>query len=262
MWGRWMRGHRAVALGPGDEAGAEAISSGGAWRAIREGMGRRRLADVSHSVNDPARRHLVWAVKLALFSGAAAWVGFFALLAVWLVTPPKVVHVPVFVRVGSPEDRVLFFEPGEVTVDTKFLVTQDLLAQYVVWRETIDFQTEGDRYEKMNALSAAAEMREFLGKVSTENPESPLVKFREAGMRRTIEVGVIAPVSANTWRIELVTVDTYGTPGPGTSRDTGVRRKWVAVVTVSEEPTASHRAGAMVNPWGLRVTRYTLSAAS
>lgn len=201
--------------------------------ASRDGYSLLRLVNTGHLVV----HGVMGATIVSLVGVVIGLVGFYE---------PK----PVFVRVSDRADQVLWFEAGDVAGDVRSVVTEKLLGQYVVARETIDLQSEGSRWELVEWLSTEKLFTEFMASMSKDNKRSPFQAFKAEGRTRAVTVGrVVRLGSTNVWEVEFSTTDRRSNEIVGTAR-------WVATMTISENDERRRFGDRFMNPWGLRVESY------
>lgn len=135
------------------------------------------------------------------------------------------------------------------TVKPQAALTQSLLAQYVIARESYDINTLADTYRKVALLSSGEARGAYLALMPATNPQSPLNVYPRAALVTT-SVTAVTPAGPGTARVHFVT-ERRDTPTAPPQRSF-----WVAQVDwrfTGEPASADDR---LVNPLGFAVTRY------
>jgi type IV secretion system protein VirB8 len=128
-------------------------------------------------------------------------------------------------------------------------LTQSLLAQYVVARETFDIAGLAEQYQKVALWSAEAARRDYLSMMTQGNPENPLSRYSRSTVVQA-HVESVSPVAADTALVRFYTEQSDPGQGPRP------RAFWAALVRYrfSGEPMAL--ADRLVNPLGFQVVSY------
>ncbi len=135
------------------------------------------------------------------------------------------------------------------TIKPQAALTQSLLAQYVVARETFDINSLPDQYQKVALWSADTARRDYLGAMTRDNPDNPISRYPRNSLVAT-QVESVSPLGANTALVRFYTEQHDAGQG------TRPRAFWAAVVRFrfSGEPMAL--ADRLVNPLGFQVVQY------
>jgi len=203
----------------------------------------RTWAEDRQAAFDSSRR-LAW--RVAAVAGAIAALEALALIA---LAPLKTV-VPYTLLVDRNTGFVEALDPAHpLPIKPQAALTQALLAQYVVARETFDINSLPEQYRKVALWSAQAARREYLGLMTRDNPDNPINRYpRTTNVETQVEsVSTLGPETA------LVR---YFTEQHNAGQGAGPRAFWAAVVRFrfSGEPMAL--SDRLVNPLGFQVVSY------
>ena len=196
--------------------------------------------------------------RLAIGSFGLMTAANLGLVTLIIVMLPTVRVETQFVRFDDRAAQIVRLEPGEISRSTRDQMTEDLLAQYVVSRETIDFTTTPNRFEFIRATSSEPQRRMMMRSWDDNDPRSPRRIFFEEGLTRDIHIEAVTPVSAGeAYTIDYVAIDRQ--------ESLEVRRSyWSAVVHISYRPlqtTALQTPSPLTfNPIGMVVERYDVRA--
>jgi type IV secretion system protein VirB8 len=135
------------------------------------------------------------------------------------------------------------------TIKPESALTQSLLAQYVIARESFDINSIRDQYRRVGLWSAANARRDYLALIPSSNSQSP-INFYPRGTVLDANVSSVDTGRSGKARVRFTTErrDTAGTQPE--------RTWWVAEIDfkfTSEPMTAEDR---LENPLGFSVTRY------
>lgn len=142
-------------------------------------------------------------------------------------------------------------EPGQTTPDQALV--QSMLVQYVIARESFDIATVHADYRKVGLWSAGAARSDYVNRMQSSNPASPLVQYPRT---TTVETRVksVSPLDGQSAlvRFETSRRDAGGAPG--------ISQPWVAIVRYrfSGEPMSIEDR--YVNPLGFQVSGYRRDA--
>src|SRR3954468_23979880 len=112
-------------------------------------------------------------------------------------------------------------DPDKVAPDAA--LTQSLLVQYVIARESFDVDMMQANYKKVALWSAEKARSDYLGLVQVSNPQSPLALYPRTTIVET-RVKSVSPIGRN---VALVRFDTVRTDAGGQVQPP---RSWVAVI--------------------------------
>jgi type IV secretion system protein VirB8 len=202
------------------------------------------------SVTDQLQRSRRTAWIVASVSAAVA-----LLLAIALVIllPLKTVE-PYTLLVDRQTGHVEALAPLDVQqITPDDALTRSFLVQYVIARESFDFDSLDQDYRKV-ALWSAGEARErYLRRMEPGNPENPLTSLPQRAVVR-VEVRSVSSLSADTSLVRFTTVRT----DPGGQAQ--APQYWAAVVTHEYSGAEMTSEDRLVNPLGFQVTRYRRDA--
>lgn len=150
--------------------------------------------------------------------------------------------------------QVTAMQPLEASVYAGDLVTESLMAKYVVNRYTIS-----DNYDEMMKrfgendfvfLGSSEEVyREF---AATEQPY--FETLQKKGIRRRVVVDIIYPVSFDFWQVRFKTIDTYP------DQENPIISRWIATLRMNfNSAKYEDKNLGMINPFGITITHYDLS---
>ncbi|MBX9813414.1 MAG: hypothetical protein K2X76_01790 [Sphingomonas sp.] len=136
---------------------------------------------------------------------------------------------------------------SEITPDSA--LTQSLLAQYVVARESFDITDIAYEYRKVALWSGPEARRDYAGKMQASNPLSPFNRLPRTSIVRTT-VRSVSPLGQNAAlvRFETERVDQ--------GQDQGVPAYWVAVLRYRFVRAPASLEDRLINPLGFQVTHY------
>jgi type IV secretion system protein VirB8 len=128
-------------------------------------------------------------------------------------------------------------------------LTQSMLVQYVIARESFDTATVRADYRKVGLWSAESARQDYLGLMRPTNLDSPLIRYPSTAIVEA-RVKSVSPLGQDTAMVRYETVrrDDGGAPQAALP--------WVAIVTYrySGEPMATEDR--YLNPLGFQVTAY------
>ncbi|MDP9057595.1 MAG: type IV secretion system protein [Pseudomonadota bacterium] len=189
-------------------------------------------------------RRLAW--RVAAVAGAIAALEALALIA---LAPLKTV-VPYTLLVDRNTGFVEALDPAHpLPIKPQTALTQALLAQYVVARETFDINSLPEQYQKVALWSAEAARREYLGLMTRDNPDNPINRYpRTTNVEAQVES--VSPLGPDTALVR------YFTEQHNAGQGAGPRAFWAAVVRFrfSGEPMAL--ADRLINPLGFQVVSF------
>ena len=135
------------------------------------------------------------------------------------------------------------------TITPDSALTQSLLAQYVVARESFDITDIAYEYRKVSLWSGSETRRDYAGKMQASNPLSPFNRLPRTSIVRTT-IRSVSPLGANSAlvRFETERVDQ--------GQDQGPHAYWVAVLRYRFVQAPASLDDRLVNPLGFQVTHY------
>ena len=204
----------------------------------------------AHDQQDALRasRKVAWIVASAAV--VVALCEAFALIA---LAPLKTV-VPYTLLVDRHTGFVEALKPLDAaTIAPDKALTQSFLVQYVIARESFDYDALQSNYRKTVLWSADPARADYVSSVRYSNPGSPLARFPRTTAIDT-RVKSVSPLGAGA---ALVRFETQ-------RRDAGAQiqpaRSWVAVIRYRFSGDPMTREDRFVNPLGFQVLRYRRDA--
>jgi type IV secretion system protein VirB8 len=174
-------------------------------------------------------------------------------LALILLTPLKTV-VPYTLLVDRNTGFVQALkplDPDKVAPDAA--LTQSLLVQYVIARESFDIDMMNETYRKVGLWSAEQARSDYINTVQASNPQSPLVVYPRTTVVET-RVKSVSPVGRN---VAMVRFDTIRRDAGGQVQ---LPRPWVAVIRYRFSGEPMKLEDRFLNPLGFQVVRYRRDA--
>jgi type IV secretion system protein VirB8 len=203
----------------------------------------RSWADDKRAADDRSRRG-AW-----LVAAAAVTVAMLEALALIALAPLKTI-VPYTLLVDRNTGFVQALDPAHPpALKPQAALTQSLLAQYVVARETFDIAGLPQQYQKVALWSAQAVRRDYLAVMAQGNPDNPLSRYPRSTVVET-HVESISPVGADAALVRFYTEQS--------DPDRGLRPRafWVAMVRYRFSGVPMALADRLVNPLGFQVVAY------
>ncbi len=203
----------------------------------------RSWAQDSQAARERSRR-LAWGL-----AAAAVTIAVLEALALIALAPLKTV-VPYTLLVDRNTGFVEALDPTHpLALKPQAALTQSLLAQYVVARETFAVAGLPEQYQKVALWSAEAARRDYLGMMTSGNPDNPLSRYPRSTVVQT-HVESVSPVAPDAALVRFYTEQSDPDHGPRP------RAYWAAMVRYrfSGEPMAL--SDRLVNPLGFQVVAY------
>jgi type IV secretion system protein VirB8 len=203
---------------------------------------RDRLDSIARS------QRLAWWI-----AAAAATIALLEAIALMLLTPLKTVE-PYTLLVDRTTGHVQALKPLEADkVAPDSALTQSLLVQYVIARESFDIDTLNANYNKVALWSAERARSDYLSWIQVSNPQSPLILYPRSSVVET-RVKSVSPLGRN---VALVRFDTVRQDEAGQIHPA---RSWVAVIRYRFSGEPMKVEDRYVNPLGFQVVRYRRDA--
>jgi type IV secretion system protein VirB8 len=174
-------------------------------------------------------------------------------LALILLTPLKTV-VPYTLLVDRNTGFVQALkplDPDKIAPDAA--LTQSLLVQYVIARESFDIDMMNETYRKVGLWSTEQARSDYINIVQASNPQSPLVIYPRTTVVET-RVKSVSPVGRN---VAMVRFDTIRRDAGGQVQ---LPRPWVAVIRYRFSGEPMKLEDRFLNPLGFQVVRYRRDA--
>lgn len=150
--------------------------------------------------------------------------------------------------------QVTAMQPAEVTAYAGDLVTESLMAKYVVQRYTIgeDYDEMMSRFGENGFIYLASADEVYQNFQQTELPY--FETLQKSNVQRQVKIKMIYPVSFDFWQVRFETVDT------GPELEEPLVSRWIATLRMNfnSEKYDDKRLG-LINPFGITITRYDLS---
>lgn len=191
-----------------------------------------------------ASRRVAWIV-----ASLAAGVAVLEALALVALAPLKTV-VPYTVMVDKATGYSTVVDGTHPQVlKPQSALTQSMLAQYVVARETFDISTIAEQYRKIGLWSEGEAHTEYLALMPLTNPQSPMNLYPRSAIV-AVTVDSVALIGPDTAQVRFVTERRDGPTAPST------RTAYVAQIRYrfAGEPLAMDDR--LVNPLGFEIAHY------
>lgn len=193
-------------------------------------------------------RTLAWAVACV-----AALIAILEAIAIVFMLPLKTVE-PYTLLVDRQTGHVEALAPLEAEViapDTA--LTRSFLVQYVIARESYDFDNLQSDYRKVALWTTGSERQRYINEMSASNPRSPLSIYPKQ-TRISVEILSVSSLSNDS---SLVRFTTTRSDGGGRS---GPPEHWAAVINYEFSGAEMSAEDRYINPLGFQVTRYRRDA--
>jgi len=208
--------------------------------------------------NNDNEKYTLWLItKIAILSSVFLLLSNLINLAVLYALLPLKEIRPYLIAVHPKSEQIVTIEPvnkGRLGFD---ILMEAMVRQYVLLRESIDFQTETVRWQKVYWFSEKSIYENFENLMKKENPDSPFKKFYDRGITRLVKIvssqcfGSVAP---NIWQVEWQARDTNLKSGKLISRT-----NYISTLTVSVMKQKVELNDRFINPLGFTVIEYSVS---
>lgn len=189
-------------------------------------------------------RRIAWIV-----AAIAMTVALLEALALVALAPIKTV-VPYTVMVDRTTGYVQTLSGNQPQqVKPQAALSQSMLAQYVIARETFDINSLADQYRKVALWSGEEARRDYLALMPISNPQSPINIFPRASLVTTT-VSSVSMTGADTAQVRFITERRDQPQGAG------VRSYWVGVLRFRYAGEPMSVEDRLVNPLGFQVVSY------
>lgn len=150
--------------------------------------------------------------------------------------------------------QITAMQPAETRAYAGDLVTESLMAKYVMQRYTIseDYDEMMNRFGENGFVFLASSVEVYRDFQQNELPYFETLQKRN--IRRRVKINMIYPVSFDFWQVRFETFDTgEGIEEPLVSR-------WIATLRMNFNSAKyeDKRLG-LINPFGITITKYDLS---
>ena len=189
-------------------------------------------------------RRIAWIV-----AAVAAAVALLEAGALILLTPLKTV-VPYTLLVDRHTGFVQAVRPlDQQRISGDAALTQSFLVQYVVARESFDFDQVQANYRDVTLWSAENARADYIARMQASNPESPLNRYPRNAVVET-HVRSVSPMARN---VAMVRFETRLRRPDGQATPLG---SWVAVLRYRFSGAPVRQEDRFENPLGFQVVRY------
>lgn len=184
-----------------------------------------------------------------IVAAVAAAIALLEALALVALTPLKTV-VPYTVMVDRTTGYVQVLEgTGPQKVTPTAALTQSMLAQYVIARESFEINAVAQQYRKVALWSAGDARRDYLALMPTSNPASPLNVYpREAVVSTSVES--VSPSGKDAAQVRFVTERL----DPNQAKPQ--RSRWSARIRYRFSGEPMSLEDRLANPLGFQVVEY------
>lgn len=201
----------------------------------------------------PERRFLWTSRFFVVISAISLCLNMVLAGALTLLIPLREVRV-MPLQIDFNRYQITAMQPAEVTAYAGDLVTESLMAKYVVQRYTIgeDYDEMMSRFGENGFVYLASADEVYQNFQQTELPY--FETLQKSNVQRQVKIKMIYPVSFDFWQVRFETVDT----GPEFKEP--LVSRWIATLRMNfnSEKYDDKRLG-LINPFGITVTRYDLS---
>jgi type IV secretion system protein VirB8 len=211
------------------------------------------LAEAASWDRDRARVAQASARRAWWLAGAAGMLATLAIGAVALLTPLKSVE-PFVIRVDNATGIVDVVPVYTGTREASELVTRHLLNAYVSARERYVYATAESDYETVGAYQSAQLNQEWLAAWDRNNPQSPLVLFRD-GTTVRVQVKAISFLKRANGISDLAQVRFIRftrAAGAGLEQPS----HWIATLQYAYGEPAKDQRQRLMNPLGFKILEY------
>lgn len=173
----------------------------------------------------------------------------FLAVCIMFLVPLKEIQ-PMFLTTSDKAEQVVRVEPFKVTMPSHRLLSEKMARKYLMKRETVDLQTEDQRYRQVQLLSSPEVFKDF--KDFVEVDKSFLKKAKEQNLTRSIVIKSISWISDDKLYIEYEAIDARF----GVEID---KRSMIATMTFTYNPLSVTLEDTYLNPVGWIVSHYSLT---
>jgi type IV secretion system protein VirB8 len=212
--------------------------------------------DEAASWSDDRTRALAGSRKVAwIVASVAGGIALLEGIALVLLVPLKTV-VPYTLLVDRQTGSVEAVQPLErATISPDTAMVRSFLVQYVIGRESFDYDQINVNYRKIALWTTGDERARYIAAMQASNPTSQLATLPR---RALVQVQIRSVSSLSTDR-SLVRFTTTRTDPGGQAQPP---QHYVAVITYGFSGAAMRMEDRMINPLGFQVSRYRRDAES
>lgn len=206
------------------------------------------------SWSDDRTREMAFSRKVAwIVAGVASAIALLEGIALILLTPLKTA-VPYTLLVDRQTGHVEAIKPLEATTITPdSALVRSFLVQYVIARESFDYDQVSQDYRKVALWSAGEARSRYVADMQASNPLSPLATLPRRALVQ-VQVRSVSSLGPDRSLVRFTTTRT----DPGASAQPP--QYWAAVVTYQFSAAPMRAEDRMINPLGFQVTRYRRDA--
>lgn len=207
-----------------------------------------RLIETGH-----AYRAFAWTSRLLVF-------GFFSSVLLNIVFAILFINLfplkstePLLLMVSPKSDQVVRVESFESTSKGFDLMTEVMCQDYVKLRETIDLQTEAQRWERVYWMSSGP-VFDIFKNLMNKDGNGAFEKRQQSNVTRSIIILSASTLSDDPriLQVEWQSIDSQN----GAEID---RKTWISTLTIQYDPTEVRFEDRYMNPLGFMVTAYGVS---
>lgn len=176
-------------------------------------------------------------------------------LAILEMVPLHTVQ-PFFVTFQDSTNQIVSIAPPTANITAMSIITSQYVREYMTMRyEVLPSREENDyRWKtRVKVLSAPSVYTSF----ENEIRNIPDLQQKQ-GMLRQIVIRSVVPMGAGTYHIDFDLIDHYNAVGIGDSPEK--QTSWTAYMTVGFFPQTVPRSIMSLNPFGFKVTGYTVAS--
>lgn len=208
------------------------------------------LLDVSAM---PERRYLWTSRILVIIACISICINMMLSSTIYLLLPQRDA-LPRLLTINKYFSILERLEPSEINVPAASMISEQYLSQYIMYRYIItqDYDELMSRWEKGGIIywySSPSVFEEF----SANDAKLNLIMFKEKNMQRDVDIDWIRALGKNLWQIQFRTMDYLPNE---TKPSTNIWRATVRTAFVKQ--TDLKRSTAIINPFGFRITNFSL----
>ncbi len=160
---------------------------------------------------------------------------------------------PLLLTLSPKSDQVVRIEPFEAETQGFNVMTESLARDYVKMRETVDFQTETERWERVYFLSSPFVFETFKNMMNKQG-DGVYETRRQNNVTRSVSLSSVSTLSENPriLQVEWQSIDAQ-------EGITIKRTRWISTITIQYEPTKVKFEDRYMNPLGFVVASYGVS---
>ena len=160
---------------------------------------------------------------------------------------------PLLLTISPKSDQVVRIEPFEAETQGFDVMTESLARDYVKMRETIDFQTETERWERVYWLSSPSVFETFKNMMNKQG-SGIYEKRQRDNVTRSLSMSSLSTLSKNPRILQVEWQSTDYQDGIEINRT-----RWISTLTIQYEPAGVRFEDRHMNPVGFVVVSYGVS---